>query len=177
MQDTAITVVPYDSAWPADYAAETVRLQKLVPAFAAIEHIGSTAVPGLAAKPVIDMMAAVHDLATAMGSLPRLAPQGYVLTETGMSDRLFLQRPGTPSFNLHIVTTDSWPTRKERLMRDALIADPNLCDEYAALKHHLAKTHRLDIDAYTRAKTAFVQRVMDAVHDRLGLPRANVWED
>lgn len=62
-------------------------------------------------------------------------------------------------------------------MRDALIADPGARDEYAALKRNLATLHRDDMAAYTRAKTAFVQKIMDGVHDRMGLPRQDVWED
>lgn len=172
-----IAVFPYDPTWPDSYSAEATALLRLVPDFAAIEHIGSTAVPGLAAKPVIDIMAAVHDLGAITTALRPLTSHGYALIETDMRNRLFLQRPGAPSFNLHVVTLESWPTRKERLMRDALIADPVARDEYAALKRNLAATHGDDMEAYTRAKTAFVQRIMDGVQDRLGLPRYDVWED
>ncbi len=169
-----ITVVPYDPAWALAFAEEADRLRARLPVLRHLEHIGSTAVPGLAAKPVIDMMAAVDRLDDVSPDLTALAEQGYALVETGMRNRLFLQRPG---FNLHIVTLDSWRRRKERLMRDALIADPQAAVDYAALKHRLAAAHPDDMAAYTRAKTAFVQRIMDQVHDRLGWPREDVWED
>jgi GrpB-like predicted nucleotidyltransferase (UPF0157 family) len=172
-----IEILPYQPDWPLSYASEATALAALVPAFTEIEHIGSTAVPGLAAKPVIDMMAAVADLTQAEAALPVLAAQGYHLIDTKMRNRLFLQRTSDPTFNLHIVTLDTWPTRKERLMRDALIADPAALAEYAALKRDLAALHGDDMLAYTRAKTAFVQRIMDKEHDRLGLPREDVWED
>lgn len=169
-----IEIAPYDPAWPAAFEAEAQALRALAPAILALDHIGSTAVPGLAAKPVIDMMAAVQRLTDATALVPTLAARGYRLVETGMRNRLFLQRPG---FNLHIVTLDSWPRRKERLMRDALIADPQAAAAYAALKRQLATAHPEDMAAYTRAKTAFVQRIMDQVHDRHGWPREDVWED
>jgi GrpB-like predicted nucleotidyltransferase (UPF0157 family) len=169
-----IEVTPYDPHWPRAFATEARAVRAILPVLRALEHIGSTAVPDLAAKPIIDMMGAVDALAHLPPHLPALASLGYGLVETGMRDRLFLQRPG---YNLHIVTLESWPRRKERLMRDALIADPEAATEYAALKQHLAQAHGTDVEAYTRAKTAFVQRLMDRVHDRLGWPRRDVWED
>lgn len=172
-----IEIVPYQSDWPRAFATEAAALSARVPAFREIEHIGSTTVPGLAAKPVIDMMAAVLDLAEAERALPTLAARGYTLIDTGMRNRFFLQRPGAPACNLHIVTLDSWPRRRERLMRDALLADPQARADYAALKHDLAAAHGDDLVAYTRAKTAFVQRLMDEVHVRLGLPPQDVWDD
>lgn len=172
-----IEIVPYQSDWPRAFATEAAALSARVPAFREIEHIGSTAVPGLAAKPVIDMMAAVLDLAEAERALPTLAARGYTLIDTGMRNRFFLQRPGAPACNLHIVTLDSWPRRRERLMRDALLADPQARADYAALKRDLAAAHGDDLVAYTRAKTAFVQRLMDEVHVRLGLPPQDVWDD
>lgn len=172
-----IEITPYQTSWPEAFATEAQVLRALVPAFVALEHVGSTAVLGLAAKPVIDMMAAVPALDEVAPILPALGQRGYALVETGMRDRIFLQRRGTPGFNLHIVTLATWPDRKERLMRDALIADPEAAAEYATLKRRLAEAHGDDMAAYTRAKTAFVQQIMDAVCDRLGLPRTDVWED
>ena len=169
-----ITIAPYDPAWPRTYATEATQLRQLLPLLRDLEHIGSTSVPGLAAKPVIDIMAAVDSLDEVTPHLPALAPHGYAVVDAGMHDRLFLQRAG---FNLHIVTLASWPRRKERLMRDALIADPSAATEYAALKRQLALVHGDDLPAYTRAKTAFVQGIMDQIHDRLGWPREDVWDD
>jgi GrpB-like predicted nucleotidyltransferase (UPF0157 family) len=172
-----IPILPYQPDWPRAYAQEAAALTTQFPALCEIEHIGSTAVPGLAAKPVIDIMAAVADLVEANGALPAFAARGYQLIDTGMRNRLFLQRSADTTFNLHIVSLATWPTRKERLMRDELIADPAAKAEYAELKRDLAARHGDDIIAYTRAKTAFVQKIMDRVHDRLGLPREDVWED
>lgn len=172
-----IEIEPYQSSWPLVFAAEAAELRGIAPVLSVLEHIGSTAVPGLAAKPVIDMMAAVEALEAVTPVLPALGKRGYALVETGMRDRLFLHRPGAPGVNLHIVTLASWPERNERLMRDALTADPMAAADYAALKRRLAETHGGDIAAYTRAKTDFVQGIINAARDRLGLPRGPVWEE
>ncbi len=169
-----IEILAYDPAWPQVFRDEAADLQMRLPSVRAIEHVGSTAVPGLAAKPIIDIMAAVERLDDISPELPALTEHGYAVVDVGMHNRLFLQRPG---FNLHIVTLDTWPRRKERLMRDALIADPDAAARYEALKRRLASQHGDDVAAYTRAKTAFVQAIMDRVHDRLGWPREDVWED
>lgn len=169
-----IVIAAPDPVWPQLYAAEAEVLHRLLPNLRALEHVGSTAVPGLAAKPVIDVMGALDSLSDLLPYQPTLTARGYRMVETGMRDRHFLQRPG---FNLHIVTLASWPRRKERLMRDALIADPKAAGRYAALKRDLAARHGDDMLAYTYAKTAFIQDLMDQVHDRLGWPREDVWED
>jgi GrpB-like predicted nucleotidyltransferase (UPF0157 family) len=90
-----------------------------------LEHIGSTSVPGLAAKPVIDMMASVRGLQDGRAAQAALAELGYELVATGMPDRLFYQRragPGMATHHLHVVAEDSWATRNERLLRDYLRA-------------------------------------------------------
>lgn len=171
-------IADYDSIWPQTYAREAAGLMAdLAPVLILIEHIGSTAVPGLPSKPVIDMMTAVAALPEPAPFARRLAGRGYVLTETGMRDRLLFQRSGRPAFNLHVVTLDSWPDRHERRMRDALRDDPAKALEYGALKRRLAKVHGDDIASYTIAKTGFIQDLMNEVHDRLGIPHRNVWED
>lgn len=166
-----------DPLWPALYEAEAARLRPaLGPALRALEHIGSTAVPGLAAKPILDVMAALDSLAEAEIRLPALAALGYALRPTDMTDRLLLHRPGRPSVNLHVVTLASWPHRKERRFRDRLCAMPSEAAAYAALKRDIAARHGEDIKAYTRAKTALIQEIMDRDADESGRPREDVWE-
>lgn len=179
----AIEIVDYDPAWPARFAAERGRLLSPAPLRAVlreVEHVGSTAVPGQAAKPVIDIMAAVDDLGALGGALDALARLGYRRHETGMRARLFLRREpegGAPAVHLHLVGLDTWPERKERLMRDHLREHPEDVRAHAELKRQLAAAFPDDPDAYTRGKTAFVQGVMDRVRAARGLPPQNVWED
>lgn len=178
MQKDTVEVVAYDPRWPRLYAAERARIVAGCPgAFAAFEHIGSTAVPGLRAKPVIDMMAAVPDLSET-DLVEALNGLEYAVFETDMKNRLFLRRY-TPNgrFHLHIVEQRTWDERKERHMRDYLLEHPDAAQAYGELKDGLARLHAEDLLAYTEAKTAFIQDVTDRVQDARGLPRFGVWED
>jgi GrpB-like predicted nucleotidyltransferase (UPF0157 family) len=162
-----IVVVPYDPAWPAAAAAECAALASLFPR---IEHFGSTAVPGLAAKPVIDLMACVSELD---GVDPG---RGYRLIEIGMRERLFFRRDGDPAFHLHVVTEAAWDGQNERMLRDHLAAHPDDARRYAELKLRLA-ADGLDGDAYTRAKTELIQELTDRARAARGLPSVPVWEE
>lgn len=179
MQKEAVQVVAYDPNWPRLYAAERERLVSACPgAFVSLEHIGSTAVPELRSKPIIDMMAAVPKLSESASFVQVLGSIGYEVFETGMRERLFLRRY-TPNgrFHLHIVEQRTWDERKERHMRDYLLGHPGVAQAYGELKDDLARLHAEDSLAYTEAKTAFIQDVTDRVQDARGLPRFDVWED
>ena len=174
-----IEIHDYDPGWPA--AAQTA-MKELTAALDGrllrIEHIGSTSVPGLAAKPVIDLMAATDDLdSVAAAAEPTLTALGYRLIETGMRDRLFYRREGEPvAYHLHVVTAPSWDERLERLLRDHLLDHPADRAEYETLKRALAAAGHGG-DEYTRAKTALIQRMVDDARTRRGLPPVPVWEE
>lgn len=179
MSDVVIEVVEYDEAWPACAARAMIELEALLPeVFTVIEHIGSTSVPGLAAKPVIDLMAAVVDLSAVLDREAALSGAGYQRLDTGMSGRLFYRRvrDGRPTHHLHVVPAGTFATRNERLLRDHLRANPADADRYGALKRELANqsTRR---EAYTRAKTALIQELIDRARVDRGLPPVPVWED
>lgn len=172
-----IEIRDYDPTWHdlAGYAIKEV-LAVLPGQIMVAEHVGSTAVPGLAAKPVIDLMAATADLPALAVHEDGLARIGYHRIETGMPERLFYRRDGEPvAYHLHVVTTASWETRNERLLRDHLRTHPDDRDQYARLKRELAVTNG-DGDAYTRGKTALIQRMVDAARAERGLPPVHVWE-
>jgi GrpB-like predicted nucleotidyltransferase (UPF0157 family) len=177
---TQIAVVPYDPAWPQRFESAATKILDAVGArFLRLEHIGSTAVPGLAAKPTIDMMASVARLPDGLAARASLAELGYELVETGMPDRLFFQRraaDGAATHHLHVVTEDTWATRNERLLRDYLLDHPEQARRYGELKRRLARELGPG-EAYTRAKTALIQELVDAARDDLGLPRIPVWEE
>ena len=173
-----VDVRDYDPAWPglAVAAADEVTLA-LGDAVIAIEHIGSTAVPGLAAKPVIDLMAAVGDLRDVTDREPALAALGYRPVDTGMPGRLFYRRDGRPvAYHVHVVPADTWPSRNERILRDHLLENPADLARYAQLKRDLAGAG-VDSDSYTRAKTPLIQQMMDAARLKRGLPSVPVWEE
>jgi len=174
-----ITLVPYDPAWPR-LAAEAARLLRASRgAIDQIEHFGSTAIPGLAAKPTIDIIASVPDLAALDPFAAWLQADGYDDMSANFSFRRFFRKPPSsgPSFHLHLVTTDAWPTKSERLFRDWLLAHPAVAASYAALKAQLAIRFADDRDAYTEAKSDFIQSaVNDARHSRV-LPPLTNWEE
>jgi GrpB-like predicted nucleotidyltransferase (UPF0157 family) len=146
--------------------------------FLEVEHVGSTSVPGLPAKPVIDVMASAVSLGYAAGANDELAGLGYHLIETGMPARLFYRRLDPDGFtvHLHVVSAQSWPTRNERLLRDHLRACPADRDRYAALKRRLMERHGPG-DAYTRGKTGLIQELTDRARAARGLPSVPVWEE
>ena len=168
----------YDPVWPGlATAAIDEAMVALDGVVVAIEHIGSTSVPGLAAKPVIDLMAAVRDLRDVTDREPALTALGYRLVETGMPGRLFYRREGRPAaYHLHLVTADTWDARNERILRDHLLETPADLARYAQLKRDLAAAG-LDGDAYTRAKTDLIQELMDVARTRRGLEPVPVWEE
>lgn len=161
-----IEVVPYDPHWPALFEIASRVIRAAIGEFiTGIEHIGSTAVPGLAAKPVIDILISVHSLADAPRFLPPLAPLGYAYVpkhEDVFPERRYLHRivDGQHTHHLHIVESGSEFYRVQLLFRDYLRAHPQAAAEYAALKYRLAEQHRHDREAYTDGKSTFIQEIL-----------------
>lgn len=130
-----------------------------------IEHIGSTAVPGLAAKPVIDILIGVHYLTDAPAFLPLLTPLGYTYVpqhEATFPERRYLHRivNGRHTHHLHIVEPASEFFRVQLLFRDYLRSHPDAVTQYADLKYRLAVKYRNDREAYTDAKSGFIQDIL-----------------
>jgi GrpB-like predicted nucleotidyltransferase (UPF0157 family) len=173
-------VVDYDPAWPRRFARQRAAIQAVDNGWiAAIEHFGSTSVPGLAAKPIIDIAVAVPSVDRDGAALAAaVRPLGYVPFDAGMPGRLMLTRDedGVRAQHLHIVPLTGWDLMKERLMRDWLLTHPADRDRYAALKIGLAR-QGLTGDAYTRAKTGLIQEIVDAARAERGLPSVPVWEE
>jgi len=132
---------------------------------APVEHVGSTAVPGLAAKPVLDLQAAVADLGCAPAATEALAGRGWHLVPPELDARpwrRFLVQvvDDVRVAHLHLLTADSERWGEQLTFRDALRGDPGLMQRYAALKQQLAAEHADDREAYTAAKTDFVRAVL-----------------
>lgn len=175
-----VEIVDYNPQWPQIFLAE----KKLLLAQARVyllelEHIGSTAIPGQRAKPIIDMMGAIQNLDDLDKVLPQLQMLGYQRFEMGMKGRHFLSKKdsGGQTFHLHLVEISTWPERKERLMRDYLLKHPESVKAYGNLKDELAERYAKDSVAYTKAKTEFIQAILDKARAELNLPPINVWED
>ncbi|MEU3382849.1 GrpB family protein [Streptomyces caelestis] len=177
-EPSGIHVADYDPSWPLQAAIAIDALRAAAPGlFVKIEHIGSTAVPGLAAKPVIDLMAAVHDLTHAAPHQAALTGLGFHPHDNGMTDRLLYVRADNAvrSHILHVVTLESWPTRNQRIFRDYLRAHPEDAIRYAQLKRAIVAAGT-GPGQYARAKTALVQELTDRARAQLGLPSVPVWE-
>jgi GrpB-like predicted nucleotidyltransferase (UPF0157 family) len=156
----------YDPAWPAQFHAERERLLSVLPgAFIAVEHIGSTAVPALMAKPVIDIMAGVKSIAAADALAPHICDSGYGTSaefNATLADRKWFMRwaNGHRTHHLHLVVQDG-PVWQEHLQfRDLLRAQPVLRAQYLQLKSKLAQAHAHDREAYTVAKSAFIRAAL-----------------
>jgi GrpB-like predicted nucleotidyltransferase (UPF0157 family) len=129
-----------------------------------VHHIGATSVPGLAAKPIIDMLAGVHDLDEARAAFEPLRGLSYVYTphRPGIAHHFSKPSPRLPdvTHGLHLTEPGSDLWNERFAFREALRADPALAAEYETLKLRLAREHADDVTAYTAGKRAFVARVL-----------------
>jgi GrpB-like predicted nucleotidyltransferase (UPF0157 family) len=159
VRDAEVEIVAYDPAWPAAFQAERERLAPLLDGVE-IHHFGSTAVPGLTAKPVIDMIVLVPDLDAPITALVHDAgyqfPQAFNAT---LEHRRFLCYPSASHRTHHLHLVDQREELERRLrFRDRLCTDPVLAGEYVTLKRALAERYRDDREAYTEAKGEFIRR-------------------
>jgi GrpB-like predicted nucleotidyltransferase (UPF0157 family) len=156
-----IEVGPYDPAWPARYRAEAARLVEVFgPELVSIHHIGSTSVPGLAAKPTIDILVEVRDLASVDALNPRMIALEYEPHgEFGISGRrYFLRLSGdTHTHHVHVFQAGNPEFLRHLVFRDYLIAHPDEAHEYGRLKTELAERFPFDIAGYMDGKDAFVK--------------------
>ena len=166
-----IEIVPYNPSWPALFAEAWREISAAIGGYIiSIEHIGSTSVPGLAAKPVIDILIGVRSLADADRFIPPLAPLGYTYVpkhEDVFPERRYLHRitDGKHTHHLHIVEPASDFYRVQILFRDYLRTHPNAAAEYAALKYQLAEKYRDDREAYTDSKSDFIRNILRLAQD------------
>jgi len=162
-----VELSPYSPMWPAVFDIERGRLLEIFGSGAVlIEHIGSTAVPGLGAKPIIDILLGASTLAIVERSIPALEATGYryvpEFERAAPNRRYFVKTHGQPGhFHLHAVVIDT-PFWKDHIaFRDALRASPALAQQYWKLKRSLAGRFRNDRGAYTDAKSAFIRAAIE----------------
>lgn len=163
-----VRVVPYDGAWPALFAAEAARIAAATDTLPLrLEHVGSTSVPGLAAKPVLDILAGRPPGSSAAPYVQALVGAGYVHRgEQGIPGREFFRR-GTPrAYHLHLAEVDGPVWREMLRFRDALRADPSAAAEYAELKLGLAARFPRDRGAYIGGKGPFIAEVLRGAAER-----------
>jgi GrpB-like predicted nucleotidyltransferase (UPF0157 family) len=159
-----VVVVPYDPAWPRRFEEERRILDAVFAGTAAvIEHVGSTSVPGLGAKPVIDVMVGVGALIEVERRIPALDAVGYEYVpkyETQLPERRYFRKPRRVprAFHLHCVVRGSDFWIRQLAFRDYLRAHPDSAEAYYRLKQDLAA--RLPKEQYTDAKSPFIEGVL-----------------
>ncbi len=162
----SLRLVAYDPAWPARFAAEAARLRVALGAAAQrIEHVGSTAVPGLDGKPVLDIAIAVANDADADFCIAPMQTLGYAYRGPYGDDprRRYYVRDddaGVRLVHVHLYVLPAAAWHEKLAFRDALLADPELALSYAAEKRRIAEAVGWEKEAYSIAKGPFVQRVL-----------------
>lgn len=160
-----VALVPHDPSWAARFERERALLARVLAPWleGGIHHVGSTAVAGIAAKPILDTIAGVRDFEQAGAAYGPLAAHGWVHAphRPGIAHH-FEKRgaDGTVTHGLHLTEPGSDLWRERLVFRDALRADPALAAEYEALKLRLARDHPDSVGAYTAGKREFVAGVL-----------------
>ncbi|UXN32058.1 GrpB family protein [Glutamicibacter sp. M10] len=151
-----------DPLWPLVAAEWTNRIQSaIVPTVARIEHVGSTSIPGLIAKPVLDLQVSVPDINDESEYRPGLESLGLVLRQREPDHRFFRPPAGEPRLvHVHVCEEGSVWEHDVLRFRDRLRADPNLAAEYATLKLGLADRFGTDRLSYNNGKAQFISRVI-----------------
>jgi GrpB-like predicted nucleotidyltransferase (UPF0157 family) len=165
--DASIVIEEYNRLWPEEFLRERQVIETALAPWliGAPEHIGSTAVPGLAAKPVIDIMAPVHSLEAALPAMDAVARIGYVHFpyRPEVMHWFCKPSPAVRTHHLHLIPLASSLWVERLAFRDALRARGELRARYEELKRRLALIHRNDREAYTDAKSAFISTVLGEV--------------
>jgi GrpB-like predicted nucleotidyltransferase (UPF0157 family) len=173
MSPAPVVVVPYDPAWPAEFEAlRAVLAAALGEVARAIHHVGSTAVPGLPAKPIVDLDVEIASPVHLADCIRRLGHLGYrAVGELGIAGREAFDREGPdvprngsgrswPDHHLYVCASDGAELRRHLLLRDFLRSNPVRAAEYARLKQTLAVRHRDGRDGYTEGKSELIESML-----------------
>lgn len=169
-----IVIADYDPAWPRLFEEERARLMQAIGEWAvAIEHVGSTAVPGLAAKPIIDIGVALENLVDSLKCITPLVNLGYQCKgEFGIPGRIYFRKvtdepvPGATydgagrTHQVHMYQRDHEQFRWHIAFRDYMRSHPDDAAEYAALKREVAARHHDDIEEYVNGKHDFIREIL-----------------
>ena len=158
-----IVVVDYDPKWPEIFEELRSTIWSSVRGLAtAVEHVGSTSVPGLAAKPIIDISVVVPAESDVPAAIERLSTLGYVHRgNLGVAGREAFNSPSaSPSHHLYLCPGDSLALANHLAVRDYLRTHPDVASEYGRLKKELAARFAEDIDGYVDGKTDMIVRIL-----------------
>jgi len=160
-----VRIVDYDPAWAARYREEARVIRSALDALAVdVQHVGSTAVPGLMAKPILDIAVAVEALEAIPEVVRRLVATGYIdRGDAGRNGGYLLARESEPEVRVvhtHLVCRDDDQWRNYLAFRDLLRSDPEIRSDYARLKRELAAQFPNDRRSYTAGKEAFIRSAL-----------------
>jgi GrpB-like predicted nucleotidyltransferase (UPF0157 family) len=161
--DDSVLIQDYDSSWPHAFSKLATRVKAALGSLVVtIEHIGSTAVPGLAAKPIIDLDVVLASSADLPEAIRLLTIIGYAHEgDRGIPGReAFRSPPDDPRHHLYVVSAGANELRLHLTFRDALRADRDLREKYAALKRSLAVQYKNDRNSYTQGKSDFIASIV-----------------
>ncbi|HVX47494.1 MAG TPA: GrpB family protein [Mycobacteriales bacterium] len=172
-----IELVPYDPRWPAEFEAAAAQIRAVTGRTWLVEHIGSTSVPGLSAKPVIDLAVRVPDLQDVDAHQHDLVGIGFLAIAGGpLTHKVRVRVKDEQRTHIaHFFPPDQWAHCNQRIFRDWLIEHPEDRDRYEQAKRTAAGEAAGGRD-YTQRKTAVVQEIVDRARAALGLPRVDVWD-
>ena len=174
LESGVVRLAEYDAQWEQLYVQEAERLSEaIVPLGLRFEHVGSTSVPGLIAKPVLDILAGFHDQTLLPAYITALTAAGYVHRgEQGIPGREFFRRGEPRSYHLHLTIIHGSFWAEHLLFRDLLRKDQAVLRAYAELKRALASRYPLDREAYIEGKGPFVRAALDKARQGGGLSNA-----
>lgn len=151
----------YDPAWPAVYEEHRARIVGALGGLASqLEHVGSTAVPGLAAKPVVDVQLVVPHVEREADWLPALEGAGYALRVREPGHRVVRAAPPLPAANVHLYSAGDPEPAQVLRFRDLLRRDPVACRRYEELKRSLAGREWPDMNHYAAAKSSIIRELL-----------------
>lgn len=167
-----IEVIPYNPAWKTEFQKLKAMLTGSIGDLAlGIEHVGSTSVEGLAAKPIIDIDVVMESYDVFSAIVERLAAQGFIHEgDLGIAGREAFKRSfedGFMRYHLYVCPKDGRALREHIVFRDYLRSHQDARDEYGALKMANAKVYTYDIDGYVTAKTEFIRRITEKQEKQL----------
>jgi GrpB-like predicted nucleotidyltransferase (UPF0157 family) len=164
--DELITIREYDPRWPSLFDEERGAIARALGDVIAIEHMGSTAVPGLEAKPIVDIIASVSRLAVSDEQIAALQRFGYEhLGECGLPGRAYFRKREPHGFDLHVVQHESSLWDHKLLFRDYLQAHPEEARRYGSLKRKLARDAGHSLLRYSDRKGRFIARTLERARE------------
>lgn len=168
--DERITVVPYDERWPIWFEEEKAGLKSVFAESAVeIEHFGSTAVPGMVAKPIVDILVGVRTLELDRATTNRLAELGYEgFGEAGVKGRLYFRKRREHAFNLAVVIWNGEQWKNNLTIRDYLRRSPEAARQYGERKLNAIRSGHTTLLAYSDEKAEWVGRLLEQAKRIMG---------